>query len=214
MPSTLHPLSCSQSPVLCKQSQPPISCLQLLRGPMRTHYSARRTWRCSRAKELGRNRCALYRPSLYDAAAQRCPGLNSRCAGPSKRAISMLMYQPQVALAVRSKRSAWKRSSLAQARRSHRPPRRRSIHIAEKTGMMPELTEWGAQRRHIGRGCVACAGLGTRVCRDQRLSAAALRRRLRRPGKAGSRVTRLPASALELELTESVFQTGSSPSMR
>src|SRR6266403_675956 len=50
-----------------------------------------------RAKELGRNRFALYSPALYDAAAQRF-----RLEQSLRRAVEagdlLLMYQPQVAL--------------------------------------------------------------------------------------------------------------------
>jgi len=53
-----------------------------------------------RAKELGRNRFAFYRPALYDAAAQRF-----RLEQSLRRAVEagdlMLMYQAQVALHTR-----------------------------------------------------------------------------------------------------------------
>ena len=93
-----------------------------------------------RAKDLGRNRFTLYSPALYDAAAHRF-----RLEQALRRAVEagelMLMYQPQVALHTREAGSVeallrWRKSdgSIATATEF--------IHIAEKTGLIHELTEW------------------------------------------------------------------------
>ena len=50
-----------------------------------------------RAKELGRNRFALYSPALYDAAAQRFRLEQSLRRAVERREL-LLMYQPQVSL--------------------------------------------------------------------------------------------------------------------
>jgi diguanylate cyclase (GGDEF)-like protein len=161
-----------------------------------------------RAKELGRNRCALYRPSLYDAAAQRF-----RLEQSLRRAVEagdlMLMYQPQVAL------HTFEPIGVEALLRWRKPDGRIAtatefIHIAEKTGMMPELTEWvlrGAtsavaawRARGWARACVAI-----NVSPQQLFEGGFVDQ-----VKQALEVTGLPASALELELTESVFQTGSS----
>jgi len=161
-----------------------------------------------RAKELGRNRCALYRPSLYDAAAQRF-----RLEQSLRRAVEagdlMLMYQPQVAL------HTFEPIGVEALLRWRKPDGRIAtatefIHIAEKTGMMHELTEW------VLRGATSAVA----AWRAQGWSRAAVAinvspQQLFEGGfvdqvKQALEVTGLPASALELELTESVFQTGAS----
>lgn len=161
-----------------------------------------------RAKELGRNRCALYRPSLYDAAAQRF-----RLEQSLRRAVEagdlMLMYQPQVAL------HTFEPIGVEALLRWRKPDGRIAtatefIHIAEKTGMMHELTEW------VLRGATSAVA----AWRAQGWARASVAinvspQQLFEGGfvdqvKQALEVTGLPASALELELTESVFQTGTS----
>src|ERR1700730_5176939 len=94
-----------------------------------------------RAKELGRNRCALYRPSLYDAAAQRF-----RLEQSLRRAVEagriVLMDQRQVTL------HTFEAVGVEALLRWRKPDGRIAtatefIHIAEKTGLIHELTEWG-----------------------------------------------------------------------
>ena len=113
-----------------------------------------------RAKELGRNRCALYRPSLYDAAAQRF-----RLEQSLRRAVEagdlMLMYQPQIAL------HTFEPVGVEALLRWRKPDGRIAtatefIHIAEKTGLMHELTEWVLRGGDLRRRGLACAGLGAR----------------------------------------------------
>ncbi len=161
-----------------------------------------------RAKELGRNRCALYAPSLYDAAAQRF-----RLEQSLRRAVEagdlMLMYQPQIAL------HTFEPMGMEALLRWRKPDGRVAtatefIHIAEKTGMMHELTEW----------VLRAATSAVAAWRAQGWSRASVAinvspQQLFEGGfvdhvKQALETTGLPASALELELTESVFQTGAS----
>jgi diguanylate cyclase (GGDEF)-like protein len=161
-----------------------------------------------RAKELGRNRCALYAPSLYDAAAQRF-----RLEQSLRRAVEagdlMLMYQPQIAL------HTFEPVGMEALLRWRKPDGRVAtatefIHIAEKTGMMYELTEW----------VLRAATSAVAAWRAQGWSRASVAinvspQQLFEGGfvdhvKQALDVTGLPANALELELTESVFQTGAS----
>jgi diguanylate cyclase (GGDEF)-like protein len=159
-----------------------------------------------RAKELGRNRFALYRAALYDAAAQRF-----RLEQSLRKAVEagdlMLMFQPQVAL------HTFEVTGLEALLRWRKPDGRIAtatefIHIAEKTGLIHELTDWvlrsatstvaawRAQGWH--RACVAI-----NVSPPQFFESDFVAHVVR-----ALEVTGLPASALELELTETVFQTG------
>ena len=161
-----------------------------------------------RAKELGRNRCALYSPSLYDAAAQRF-----RLEQSLRRAVEagdlMLMYQPQIAL------HTFEPVGMEALLRWRKPDGRVAtatefIHIAEKTGMMHELTEWVLRAATSAVAAWRAQGW-TRASVAINVSP----QQLFEGGfvdhvKQALEITGLPASALELELTESVFQTGAS----
>jgi diguanylate cyclase (GGDEF)-like protein len=159
-----------------------------------------------RAKELGRNRFALYRAALYDAAAQRF-----RLEQSLRKAVEagdlMLMFQPQVALLT------FEVTGLEALLRWRKPDGRIAnasefIHIAEKTGLIHELTDWvlrsatstvaawRAQGWH--RACVAI-----NVSPPQFFESDFVGHVIR-----SLEITGLPPSALELELTETVFQTG------
>ena len=159
-----------------------------------------------RAKELGRNRFAFYRPALYDAAAQRF-----RLEQALRRAVEagdlMLMYQAQVALHTRET------IGVEALLRWRKPDGRIAtatefIHIAEKTGLIHELTDWVlrtatqdvARWRQQGWHH-ACVGIN--VSPMQFLESAFVEQ-----VTAALAAADLPASALELELTETVFQTG------
>jgi diguanylate cyclase (GGDEF)-like protein len=159
-----------------------------------------------RAKELGRNRHALYKPALYDAAAQRF-----RLEQSLRRAVEagdlMLMFQPQIAL------HTFEVTGLEALLRWRKPDGRIAtatefIHIAEKTGLIHELTDWvlrsatstvaawraqGWHRASVAINISAPQFFESDFCEH-------IARALE--------VTGLPASALELELTETVFQTG------
>ena len=160
-----------------------------------------------RAKELGRNRCALYRPSLYDAAAQRF-----RLEQSLRRAVEngdlMLVYQPQVAL------HTFEPLGVEALLRWRKPDGRIAtatefIHIAEKTGLMHELTEW------VLRGATSAVAAWraqgwARACVSVNVSPQQLfEGTFPDHVKQALETTGLPPSALELELTEMVFQTGS-----
>jgi diguanylate cyclase (GGDEF)-like protein len=159
-----------------------------------------------RAKELGRNRHAMYKPALYDAAAQRF-----RLEQSLRRAVEsgdlMLMFQPQIAL------HTFEITGLEALLRWRKPDGRIAtasefIHIAEKTGLIHELTDWVlrsatstvAAWRAQGwqRACVAI-----NVSPPQFLESDFVEHIAR-----ALEVTGLPPSALELEITETVFQTG------
>lgn len=159
-----------------------------------------------RAKELGRNRFALYRAALYDAAAQRFR-LEQSLRTAVEAGDLMLMFQPQVAL------HTFEVTGLEALLRWRKPDGRIAtatefIHIAEKTGLIHELTDWvlrsatstvaawRAQGWH--RACVAINVSPPQFFESDFLEHVA----------RALEVTGLPASALELELTETVFQTG------
>ncbi len=161
-----------------------------------------------RAKELGRNRSAIYRPSLYDAAAQRF-----RLEQSLRRAVEagdlMLMYQPQIAL------HTFEPVGVEALLRWRKPDGRIAtatefIHIAEKTGLMHELTEWVLRAATSAVAAWRAQGW-TRATVAINVSPQQLfEGTFADHVKQALEVTNLPPSALELELTEMVFQTGSS----
>jgi diguanylate cyclase (GGDEF)-like protein len=159
-----------------------------------------------RAKELGRNRVALYSPALFDAAAQRF-----RLEQSLRRAVEkgelLLMYQPQVSLHTLE-------STTVEALLRWRKPDGRVataaefIHVAEKTGLIHELTGWIL---HTAAAAAAAwraqgwhrASVAINVSPQQFFESDFVEHVART-----LEVTGLPASALELEITETVFQTG------
>ena len=159
-----------------------------------------------RAKELGRNRYALYSPALYDAAAQRF-----RLEQSLRRAVEggelLLMYQPQVSL------HTFESTEVEALLRWRRPDGRIAnaqefIHVAEKTGLIHDLTDWILHT-------AAAAAAGWRTQGWQRAGVAInvsapqfFERDFVEHVARTLEATGLPASALELEITETVFQTG------
>ena len=160
-----------------------------------------------RAKELGRNRYALYSPELYDAAAQRF-----RLEQSLRRAVEggelLLMFQPIVSLQV------FETTGLEALLRWRRPDGRIAtaaefIPVAEKSGLIHELTGWvlrsaastvaGWRAQGWSRACVA-----VNVSPPQFFESDFVERVARTLEATG-----LPPSALELEITETVVQTGS-----
>ncbi|MGC1458680.1 MAG: EAL domain-containing protein [Steroidobacteraceae bacterium] len=158
------------------------------------------------AKDLGRNRFALYTPELYDVAAHRF-----RLEQALRRAVEagdlLLMYQPQVQLHTLESVSVeallrWRKSDGRIASASE------FIDIAESTGLMRELTTWALRSatatvkawRAMGweKACVAINVSAMQLLDgsfvDHVMEALA--------------VTGLPGSALEIEITETVIQTG------
>ncbi len=160
-----------------------------------------------RAKELGRNRFALYSPELYDAAAQRF-----RLEQSLRRAVEggelLLLFQPIVAL------QGFETTGLEALLRWRRPDGRIAtatefIPVAEKSGLIHELTGWVLRS-------AATTAAGWRAQGWQRASVAVnvsppqffesdFVEQVARTLEA----TGLPPSALELEITETVVQTGS-----
>src|SRR5213078_3837095 len=136
-----------------------------------------------RAKELGRNRVALYSPALYDATAQRF-----RLEQSLRRAVEALL---------RWRKSDGRIASAAEF-----------IQVAEKTGLIHELTDWILHTAAATAAAWRAAGwhrasVAINVSAPQFFESdfvAHVARTLQ--------VTGLPASALELEITETVFQTG------
>jgi diguanylate cyclase (GGDEF)-like protein len=160
-----------------------------------------------RAKELGRNRFALYRAALYDAAAQRF-----RMEQALRQAVEanelLLMFQPEVTL------PDCEVSAVEALLRWRKPGGRIAtatefIHIAEKTGLIHELTGWVLRSATSTAAAWRAAGwtdarVAINVSPPQFFESDFVGHIARALESAG-----LPASALELELTETVLQTGS-----
>ena len=159
-----------------------------------------------RAKELGRNRFALYSPELYDAAAQRF-----RLEQSLRRAVEkgelMLMYQPQVSL------DTFHANDVEALLRWNRPDGRIAtasefIEAAEKTGLIHELTHWILQTGIAAAAAWRAQGwtqarIAINVSAPQFFESDFVTQVGRTLKEAG-----LPPSALQLEITETVFQTG------
>ena len=160
-----------------------------------------------RAKELGRNRFALYRAALYDAAAQRF-----RLEQALRQAVEagelLLMFQPEVAL------GGCEVTALEALLRWRKPGGRIAtatefIHIAEKSGLIHELTGWVLRSATTTAAAWRAAGwrdarVAINVSPPQFFESDFVSHVARDLESSG-----LPASALELELTETVLQTGS-----
>jgi diguanylate cyclase (GGDEF)-like protein len=159
-----------------------------------------------RAKELGRNRFTLYSPALFDVAAQRFRLEQSLRRAVEKNEL-LLMYQPQVAL------HTFEAVTLEALLRWRKPDGRIAtasefIHAAEKTGIIHELTGWIL---HSAAAAAAAwraqgwrrASVAINVSPQQFFESDFVDHVARTLEVSG-----LPASALELEITETVFQTG------
>jgi diguanylate cyclase (GGDEF)-like protein len=159
-----------------------------------------------RAKELGRNRFALYRAALYDAAAQRF-----RLEQALRQAVEagelLLMFQPEVAL------GGYDVTALEALLRWRKPGGRIAtatefIHVAEKSGLIHELTDWVLRSATSTAAVWRAAGwsdarVAINVSPPQFFESDFVSHIARTLESAD-----LPASALELELTETVLQTG------
>ena len=160
-----------------------------------------------RAKELGRNRYAIYSPELYDAAAQRF-----RLEQSLRRALEggelLLMFQPIVAL------QSFETVSVEALLRWRRPDGRIAsatefIPIAEKSGLIHELTGWvlrSAASTAAGWRAQGWknASVAVNVSPAQFFESDFVEQVAHTLEASG-----LPPSALELEITETVVQTGS-----
>jgi len=159
-----------------------------------------------RAKDLGRNRFALYSAELAEAAAE-----HFRLEQALRRAVEAgelaLLYQPQISLHTASA------TGVEALLRWRRPDGRliaaaEFIPIAEKSGLMRELTAWVLK---VATSTVKTwrtqgwhhASVAINVSPLQLLEPDFVHRVIEALDSAG-----LPASALELELTETVLQTG------
>ena len=158
-----------------------------------------------RAKELGRNRFALYSPALFDAAAQRFRLEQSLRRAVEKNEL-LLMYQPQVAL------HTFEAHAVEALLRWRKPDGRIAtatefIHAAEKTGLIHELTGWILNSAAAAVAWRAAgwyrASVAINVSPQQFFESDFVEHVARTLEETG-----LPASALELEITETVFQTG------
>ena len=159
-----------------------------------------------RAKELGRNRFALYRAALYDAAAQRF-----RLEQALRQAVEanelLLMFQPEVTL------GGCEVTALEALLRWRKPSGRIAtasefIHIAEKSGLIHDLTGWVLRSATSTVAAWRAAGwhdarVAINVSPPQFFESDFVSHIAQTLESAG-----LPASALELELTETVLQTG------
>ena len=159
-----------------------------------------------RAKDLGRNRFAVFSPDLSDAAAS-----SFRLEQSLRRAVEagelLLMYQPQVAL------HTFETPCVEALLRWRKPdgriaPAVEFIHVAEKTGLMRELTGWVL--RSATSAVTAWRGMGwhhasvaINVSAPQFFESGFVEH-----VAEALRVTGIPPSSLELELTETVMQTG------
>ncbi|HTV49832.1 MAG TPA: EAL domain-containing protein [Steroidobacteraceae bacterium] len=159
-----------------------------------------------RAKDLGRNRFALYSPELYDTAAHQF-----RMEQALRRAVEtndlVLVYQPQVALHTLEPVGVeallrWRKPDGRIAAASE------FIQVAEKTGLMRDLTAWVL--RSATSTVTAWRTLGWhRASVSINVSAPQFfESDFVEHVSTALRITGLPASALELELTETVMQTG------
>jgi diguanylate cyclase (GGDEF)-like protein len=160
-----------------------------------------------RAKELGRNRAALYSPALYDAAAQRFR-LEQALRGAVDNGDLILMYQPEVALLgfeanVVEALLRWRKADGRIA------PAQEFIHVAEKTGIIHELTDWVLRSAAAAAANWRAQGW-SQACVAVNVSPAQFFEvDFVEHIEATLAATGLPPGALELEITETVIQTGS-----
>jgi diguanylate cyclase (GGDEF)-like protein len=159
-----------------------------------------------RAKELGRNRANVFSPDLLAAAASRF-----QTEQALRRAIDSgefeLLYQPQVVLETLEVDSV---EALLRWRRPdggfHSPGE--FLHVAEQSGLIVAISEWvlktaSAEALAWHRGDWHGARVAINVSPQQFLDGAFVGRLERLFSDTG-----LPPRCLEIELTESVLQTG------
>lgn len=159
-----------------------------------------------RAKELGRNRHAVYNPELYDAAAH-----SFRLEQSLRQAVEagdlLLMYQPQVAV------PSCEVVGVEALLRWRKPdgqiiPASEFIHVAEKTSLIPDLTGWVIHNATSTAAAWLASGW-PRVSTAINVSPAKfLESDFVDQIAEALYAAGLPPSALELELTETVLQTG------
>jgi len=157
------------------------------------------------AKDLGRNRFAMYTPELYDLAAHRF-----RLEQALRRAVEdgdlLLMYQPQIALHTLEPAGVeallrWRKGDGRIASASE------FIEIAEATGLMRELTTWALRSATATVKAWRAMGwhnasVAINVSAMQLLDGSFVDHVIE-----ALSVTGLPGDALEIEITETVIQT-------
>jgi diguanylate cyclase (GGDEF)-like protein len=157
------------------------------------------------AKDLGRNRFAMYTPELYDLAAHRF-----RLEQALRRAVEagdlLLMYQPQIALHTLEPAGVeallrWRKADGRVASASE------FIEIAEATGLMRELTTWALRSATATVKAWRAMGwhnasVAINVSAMQLLDGSFVDHVIE-----ALSVTGLPGDALEIEITETVIQT-------
>ncbi len=157
------------------------------------------------AKDLGRNRFAMYTPELYDLAAHRF-----RLEQALRRAVEagdlLLMYQPQIALHTLQPAGVeallrWRKADGRIASASE------FIEIAESTGLMRELTTWALRSATATVKAWRAMGwqnasVAINVSAMQLLDGSFVDHVIE-----ALAVTELPGDALEIEITETVIQT-------
>jgi diguanylate cyclase (GGDEF)-like protein len=159
-----------------------------------------------RAKDLGRSQLAMFTPELIESAASRFTTEQSL-----RRALELhqleLFYQPEYNLATLEMDSVeallrWRMPDGRLARPGE------FLGVAEQSGLITEINEWvlrtaiaAAAQWHHGEwpGVKVAVNISPRQLLDQRFTEILLDL-IRRH--------RLPASSIELELTETVLQTG------
>jgi diguanylate cyclase (GGDEF)-like protein len=157
------------------------------------------------AKDLGRNRFAMYTPELYDLAAHRF-----RLEQALRRAVEagdlLLMYQPQIALHTLEPAGVeallrWRKADGRIASASE------FIEIAESTGLMRELSTWALRSATATVKAWRAMGwhnasVAINVSAMQLLDGSFVDHVIE-----ALAVTGLPGDALEIEITETVIQT-------
>jgi diguanylate cyclase (GGDEF)-like protein len=159
-----------------------------------------------RAKELGRSRLAVFTPELIESAAARF-AIEQGLRRALEREEFELLYQPEIDLATMEVK-------LVEALIRWRMPDGRLaspgefLAVAEQSGLIAEISEWvlraavqaAAQWHHGGwPGARVAINISPRQFLDPRF-VESLTRLLQEFA--------LPAQAIELELTETVMQTG------
>ena len=157
------------------------------------------------AKDLGRNRFAMYTPELYDLAAHRF-----RLEQALRQAVEagdlLLMYQPQIALHTLEPVGVeallrWRKADGRIASASE------FIEIAESTGLMRELSTWALRSATATVKAWRAMGwhnasVAINVSAMQLLDGSFVDHVIE-----ALAVTGLPGDALEIEITETVIQT-------
>jgi diguanylate cyclase (GGDEF)-like protein len=159
-----------------------------------------------RAKELGRNQLAVFTPELITSAETRF-AVEQGLRLALKRGELELAYQPEISLA------SGEIGSVEALLRWRQPDGRLArpgefLAIAEQSGLMPEINAWVLETAFKDASCWHHGGwpdarVAINISARQLVDRLFVEHILRLLDK-----WRLPAKCIELELTESVLQTG------